>query len=108
MKRFGKIAAGALLLAGAATVIAVPAQAQVSFGVGIGGPVYGGGYYGRGYGGYGASCDPRSRWYNPYRCGGDYGYYDPGYYAEPYYGGGYYSPGIYFGGYGGYGGYGRG
>jgi hypothetical protein len=110
MKRFGKIALGALMLTGAAVATA---EARTSFGIGIGGPAYGGGYYGGGYGGGGASCDPRSRWYDPYRCGGEYDSYDSGYYSEPYYGG--YAPGIilgiggYGGGRGGYGGgYGHG
>ena len=76
MKRYGKIALGALMLAGTTTIASVPAQAQVSVGIG-------GGYYDGGYGAYGATCDPRSRWYSPYRCGGEYA----GYYDEPYYGG---------------------
>lgn len=70
MKRLGKIALGAAMLA-ATAALASPASAQVHFGIGVG-P----GYYGpppR------AVCDPYSRWYDPYRCNGYYGY-------EPYYG----------------------
>ena len=68
MKLFAKAALGALMLAGGAALTATPAAAHVSIGIGIGG--YGG------YGGYQspyyAYCDPRSRWYDPYRCN-DYG-----------------------------------
>ena len=75
MKQFAKIALGALMLTGAATAIATaPAQAQVGFSYG---------YYGGGYGG--GVCDPRSRWYNPYRCD-DSGYYGDGYYGYGGYG----------------------
>src|SRR5438128_2119634 len=92
MKQFAKIALAALMLTGATTAIATaPAQAQVGIGYG---------YYGGGYGG--GVCDPRSRWYNPYRCD-DSGYYGDGYYG---YGGyGYGGPSLYLGFGGGYGGY---
>lgn len=73
MKLFTKAALGALLLAGAAAFTAVPAEARVTVGIGIGG----GGYYGPG--GYPpAYCDPYSRWYDPYRCEDydDYDYYN--------------------------------
>ena len=76
MKKFAKVTLGALMLAGAATAVATtPADARVSVGVGIGlgAPVYGAPYpY---YASY--SCDPYSRWYDPYRC--DRGYYYPNY-----------------------------
>jgi hypothetical protein len=73
MNTITKIALGALMLAGTAALAAAPADARVAIGIGIGGP----GYYG-GYGGYdpGAYCDYYSRWYDPYRCRWDYGYYD--------------------------------
>ena len=46
------------------------------------GAYYGsGGYYGGGYGANAATCDPRSRWYDPYRCGGQYDGYGAGYYV---------------------------
>ena len=73
MKLLAKAALGALMLAGATAMTAAPAAAHVSIGIGIGG--YGGyGGYGPGYYGgyYNAFCDPRSRWYDPYRCD-DYG-----------------------------------
>ena len=96
MKRFAKIALGALMLAGAATAVASsPADARVVVGFGFGGPGYYGGYYGPPYR-PAYSCDPYSRWYDPYRC--DYyapSYYAPSYYA-PYYGG-YYGPSVTFG-----------
>jgi len=69
MKILAKAALGALMLAGATAMTAAPAAAHVSIGIGIGG--YGGyGGYGSGYNGgyYNAFCDPRSRWYDPYRC----------------------------------------
>jgi hypothetical protein len=85
MKKFAKIALGALVLAGAATVAAsAPAEARVSVGIGFG-PGYGGYYAPPSY-----SCDPYSRFYDPYRCGYYDSYYAPGYY----YGG----PNIVFGG----------
>lgn len=73
MKLLAKAAFGALMLAGATAMTAAPAEAHVSIGIGIGG--YGPGYYG-GY--YNAFCDPRSRWYDPYRCDD---YYDDYYYG---------------------------
>lgn len=100
MKTFAKVALSALVLAGAATAVASsPADARVVVGFGVGPGYYGYGpaYYPR------YSCDPYSRWYNPYRCGG---YYD-GYYGGPaYYGPAYYGPsiGFSFGG-GGWGGH---
>ena len=70
MKRIAKLALGALLMAGTAFAVAAPASAQVSFGIGMGGP----GYYGPPR--Y-AVCNPYSRYYDPYYCG-DYGdYYGP-------------------------------
>ena len=56
MKRFAKLALGALILAGAATAAAAPASARVVVGLGlpIAAPV--------------ASCDPYSRFYDPYYC----------------------------------------
>src|SRR5258706_15026553 len=79
MKLLAKTALGALMLAGATALSAAPADARVSIGFGFGGygPSYG--YrYGYGYPGYYAYCDPRSRWYDPYRCDDydDYDYYD--------------------------------
>ena len=58
MKRFTKIALGALLLAGATTAVAAPTSARVFVGVGAPyayapGPV----------------CDPYAPYYNPYYCG---------------------------------------
>src|ERR1700744_3345622 len=79
MKKFAKIALGAVMLAGAATAMAsAPAEARGVVGVGIGAPGYYGGYYGPGYG---YTCDPYSRWYGPYGCGYAAAYYcgDDGY-----------------------------
>jgi hypothetical protein len=58
MKRFAKIALGAVLMAGATTAIAAPASARVF--VGVGAPLA-----------YGATpaCDPYSPYYSPYYCG---------------------------------------
>ena len=55
MKRFAKFALGALILAGAATAAAAPASARVVVGLGlpVAAPV---------------SCDPYSRFYDPYYC----------------------------------------
>ena len=99
MKKFAKVALGALIAAGAATAVAsTPAEARVVVGLGFGGPAYypAPGYY--------YSCDPYSRWYDPYRCDD----YPPSYYYGGYYGpgyGGYYGPGVVFGFGGGHGGY---
>jgi len=49
MKQFGKIALGALMLVGTATIASAPAQAQVSVGIGVGGGYYGGPYVRRVY-----------------------------------------------------------
>jgi hypothetical protein len=67
MKRFTKIALGALMLTGATTTIAAPASARVF--VGIGGPVV-----------YGPApvCNPYSPYYRPYNCG-----YGPRYVGGP-------------------------
>ena len=67
MKRFTKIALGALLLAGATTAVTAPASARVFVGVGAPydyapGPV----------------CDPYAPYYKPYYCG-----YGPGYVGGP-------------------------
>lgn len=94
MKKFAKVALGALLMAGAATAVASsPAEARVVVGLGFGGPAYypAPGYY--------YSCNPYSRFYDPYRCD----YYPPSYYY-----GGYYGPSVVFGFGGGHGGYWRG
>ena len=67
MKRFTKLALGALMLAGAATVAAAPASARVF--VGIGAPVaYAGG----------PVCNPYSVYYDPAYCG-----YGPAYVGGP-------------------------
>jgi len=80
MKKVAKIL-GAVLLAGAATLaVSAPAAARVSVGVGIGG-----GYYGPPAPAY--SCDPYSRFYDPYYCGAGYPYYGPAYGYGPYWGG---------------------
>jgi uncharacterized membrane protein YgcG len=76
MKKFAKIALGVAMLGGAALMAAAPASAAVSFGIGVGpvGPAYyppPPRYY--------FSCDPYSRFYDPYRCGYGYGY-GPAYY----------------------------
>jgi hypothetical protein len=94
MKRFGKIAIGALMLAGSAVGATVattaPADAHVSVGIGIGvpgpayvvpGPAYGNPCY-----------DARYRYYHPGYCGGP-AYYGPDYYG--YYDSGFYGPGYY-------------
>ena len=105
MKSFGKLAFGALMLAGTAagTMVATTAPAaaaHVSVGIGIGVP--GPGYYRPGY--YRAGVDPRCgsphfRWDHPGYCPayapGYRQYYGPnyyGYYDEGYYGPGYYEP----------------
>lgn len=68
MKFLSKAALGALLLAGAATLSAAPAQARVTVGVEFGG---GGYYHGRP-----AFCDPYSRYFDRYRCDRYYDDYD--------------------------------
>ena len=60
MKRFAKIALGALILAGAATAAAAPASARVVVGLGV--PVAA----------PAAVCSPYSRFYDPYYCGPAY------------------------------------
>lgn len=70
MKHIGKLAIGALMLAGSALgatlATTAPADARVSIGIGIGGPGY-----------YGNPCRyARYRYYHPRRCGYGYG---PGY-----------------------------
>jgi len=94
MKSFGKIALGALMMAGTAAGATVattaPASAHVSVGIGIGVPGY---YAPRPY--YRNPCDsPRYRYYHRDYCYG-YGpaYYGPNYYG--YYDYGYYGPGYY-------------
>lgn len=89
MKKFAKVALGALLMAGAATAVASsPAEAGVVVGLGFGGPAY---YPPPGY----YTCNPYSRWYDPYRCGYSYppSYYYGGYYGPSFalgFGGGWY------------------
>jgi hypothetical protein len=75
MRKFTKVALGALMVAGATTATTAaltgPAEARVSVGIGLGFP----GYYGPAYG---------PAYYDPYYYGG-YGYYGyPAYYG--YYG----------------------
>lgn len=85
MKRFAKIALGAVLMAGAA--IASPASARVF--VGVGAPMA-----------YGPApvCDPYSPYYDPYYCG-----YWPGYVGGPVidfgFGGGWHGGGFHGGGF---------
>jgi hypothetical protein len=67
MKRLAKLALGGLVLAGAATIATVPADARVF--VGIGAPVA----YGPG-----PVCNPYSPYYRPYYCG-----YGPAYVGGP-------------------------
>ena len=88
MRRFGKLAAGALMLAGATLVTTAPADAHITFGIGIGIP--GPAYYG------GNPCyNARYRYYHPEYCGYPDGY-GRGYYDQRYYGSGYYAPGLWF------------
>jgi len=89
MKRFGKIALGAVMLAGAAMAWATPASAAVGIGLGIG-PAY--------YAPPGAVCDPYSRFYDPYYCNGYYDYYGPSVAIGGYWGG-YWHGGRHFGGF---------
>ena len=87
MKRFAKIALGAVLMAGAATAIASPASARVFVGIGV--PAV-----------YGAApaCDPYSPYYNPAYCG-----YGPAYVGGPVigfgFGGGFHGGGFHGGGF---------
>jgi hypothetical protein len=83
MKRFTKIALGALMLAGTATVAAAPASARVV--VGIGAPVA----YAPG-----PVCNPYSPYYNPNYCG-----YGPGYVGGPGFGFGGWHDGWHAGGF---------
>ena len=100
MRKFAKIALGALMVAGAATATTAamtsPAEARGGFSFSIGGgPGYYGGYYGPSY--YGGYYGPA--YYDPY-------YYPrPYYYGRPYYRGyrGWYGRRGYYGGYRGYG-----
>lgn len=81
-----KLGAVALIAAAVGTSVATttPAEARVSFGIGIGVP--GPYYYGRPY--YADPCaSPRFRYYHPGYC------YNPGYYDSGYYDYGYYGPG---------------
>jgi hypothetical protein len=94
MTRFGKLIAGAALMAGtvlgttALTTTAADAGVHIGIGVGVPGVGFG---YGPGYGG---DCySARFRYYHPGYCGG-YGYgpaYN-GYYDTGFYGPGYYEP----------------
>jgi len=87
MTKLAKIALGAALMAGAATLAAPPAAAHVSVGIGFGVPGYGyapGYYYGPPRYRYARYCDPYSPYYDPYYCG------DP--YYDSYYGYGGYGP----------------
>jgi hypothetical protein len=95
MKRFGKLALGALMMAGTAAgamvVTTAPASAaHVSIGIGVPLPGY---YAPRPY--YNNPCDsPRYRYYHQGYCYG----YGPAYYGSDYYGyydQGYYGPGYY-------------
>ncbi len=93
MKRFGKIAIAALMMAGSAVGATVattaPADAHVSVGIGIplGGPAYVGPAPGN------PCYDARYRYYHPGYCGGGPAYYGPDYYG--YYDSGFYGPGYY-------------
>lgn len=73
MNKFAKIALGAAMVAGAATLAAEPASAHVSVGIGfgVGYPGYYPGYF---YGPrpYYRYCDPYSPYYDPYYCGDPY------------------------------------
>jgi hypothetical protein len=73
MKLFANAAISALMVVGALALPTAAVVAHVSIGIGVGG------YYGYpfrpGYPGYVDICDPRSRFYDPYRCD-YYDYYD--------------------------------
>src|ERR1700743_358423 len=81
MKKFAKVALGALMVAGAATATTAaktrPAEARVSAGIGLGSPGYVGPAY-PAYSGYGPA------YYDPYY--GPYPYYYGGPYWHGYYG----------------------
>ena len=86
MKSMHTLAIGALML-GAALAIAAPASAQSSFGFSYGSPGFSFGF------GTGFSCNPYSRYYDAFRCGGraftdryyyPYSYGRPYYYSRPY------------------------
>jgi hypothetical protein len=70
MKKLALAAAAAVMMAGTTVATTTPADARVVVGIGIGPGFYGPGYY------PGRYCDPYSRYYDPYRCDGDY-YHDP-------------------------------
>jgi hypothetical protein len=91
MKRFGKIALGAVMLAGAAAAMTTPASAAVGVTLGVSPSYYGPPA--------GAVCDPYSRFYDPYYCNGYYGYYGPSVAIGGYWGGGYWRGGHYYGGF---------
>jgi hypothetical protein len=86
MKKFTKVALGALLLAGATTTVAAPASARMF--IGLGGTVA-----------YAAGpvCAPYSPYYSPYDCG-----YGPAYVGGPVvgfgFGGGWHGGGFHGGG----------
>lgn len=91
MNKFAKIALGAAMVAGAATLATQPASARMSVGIGfgVGYPgYYPGSYYGPRHRYY-RYCDPYSPYYDPYDCGGDpyYNSYYDGYgYGAPFFG----------------------
>ena len=70
MKLLAKAALSALMLAGAATLTAAPAEARVSVGLEFGGG---------GYGGRPAFCNPYSRYFDRYRCDAYYNDYNDDY-----------------------------
>ena len=74
MKIFARTAFVALMIISFPVLTTAPASAaHVSIGIGVGG-YYGYPYY-PGHPGYAPICDPRSRFYDPYRCD-YYDYYD--------------------------------
>ena len=96
MKSYGKLALAALMLAGSAIgatiVTSAPAAAQVSIGVGIGGPGYS-------HRGYDQRCNYARFRYHHLGCRRGYApaAYGPaynGYYDSGYYGPGYYEPAV--------------
>ncbi len=95
MKRFTKLALGALMLTGATTAVASPALAHVV--VGFSAPVV----YAPG-----PVCNPYSAYYNPYYCGpvigiGFGGWHD-GWHGGGYHGGGFHGGGFHGGFHGGH------